>query len=97
MAFIRLALFPGATLAQYRALEAALADAPVPAQRWVFAAGITGDGLQVVQVWESREALDDFNERWLLPALTSLGAAGFPRPPVVTDFEDVGLQIQGDR
>lgn len=94
---MRLAFFPGATLEHYRALEEALGDAPVPSQRLVFAVGSTDEGLQVVQVWESREALELFNQQWLFPAMTRLGTAGFPQPPVVRDCETHDLHVQPAR
>lgn len=95
MAFVRLAYFPGASLEHYDALGAALSDAPAPAERLLFAVGARDGGLQVVQVWASRAALESFNERWLLPALTRLGDRGFPAPPQVTDFETLDLEIRG--
>jgi hypothetical protein len=94
VAFVRLAFFPGATLEQYEALDAELGDAPVPPERLVFVAGVRDGGLQVVQVWESREALDAFNQQWLVPALTRLGARGFPAPPAVVDFETHDLDVR---
>ncbi len=91
--FVRLAYFPGGTEAQYLALSRELADAPAPAERRFVAAGALGDGWQVVQVWDSREALDAFNQQWLFPAMQRLGSASFPALPEVRDFvaKDVWL------
>ena len=97
MAFVRLALFPDGTAAQYEALASELAGSPTPADRLVFAAGPVDGGWQVVQVWRSRDALDAFNAAHLLPALRRLGDRGFPRPPQVTDLEPVVLEIPWQR
>lgn len=96
MAFVRLARFPGATAEHYAALAAALADAPVPPGRLLFAAGPVEDGWQVVQVWTSEAELADFNREHLLPALRALGAAGFPKPPTVVDFTPHELALPTD-
>lgn len=93
MAFVRLAFFPGGTAEHEAALASALADAPVPPERLLFASGAVDGGWQVVQVWESRGALEAFNRDWFLPALRSVGSAGFPAPPQVRDVEDA--QVHG--
>lgn len=87
---MRLALFPGATREHYEALGAALPEHEPPEHRLVFAAGPVEAGWQVVQVWRSKADLDVFNEAVLLPALSQVG---FPRPPVVTDFETAELLL----
>ncbi len=84
--FVRLAFFPDGTVEHYRAVDEALAGAPVPGERLVFIAGPVSDGWQVVQVWTHRRALDEWNAAWFLPTLGRLGPAGFPRAPLVTDF-----------
>jgi len=94
MALVRLAFFPGGRQAHYDALARALAEAPVPPGRLVFAAGPADGGWQVVQVWSSREELDAFNAAHLVPALRTVGAAGFPQPPRVTDFETAELSLR---
>lgn len=46
------------------------------------AASETGDGVQVLNVWESREAADDFERTRLLPAFESSGVMNeVPNPP----------------
>ncbi len=40
----------------------------------------------MVQIWESRELLDAFNQAVFIPALACLGERAFPRPPQVMDF-----------
>ena len=62
-------------------------EGAAPPGRLVFAVGEVAGGLQVVQVWTSRAALDAFNAAVFLPALARLGGAGFPAPPTVVDFE----------
>lgn len=94
MAFVRLALFPGGTQEQYARLAAVLADAPVPPERLLFAAGPVADGWQVVQVWTDRRHLEAFNEQSLRPAMAALGGSPFPRPPVVTDLTAVDLSLR---
>ena len=96
VAFVRLAFFPDGTAAHYAALAAALVGAPAPAERLLFAAGPVDGGWQVVQVWESRAALDAFNEAMLVPALRRLGERAFPRPPLVTDLEPTDLDLRCD-
>lgn len=93
MTFIRLAYFPGGTEAQYQALAAAIGDVPAPPGRVMFAAGPVEGGWQVVQVWDSREQLDAFNRSVLAPATASIGAAGFPKAPAVTDFEPADFHL----
>ena len=92
MAFVRLALFPHGTAAQYDALASEL-GVTAPPERLLFAAGPVDGGWQVVQVWQSREALDAFNAASLLPALRRLGDRGFPSPPQVTDLEPTVLEV----
>ncbi len=86
MAFVRLAFFPGGTEEHYLALARELEAAPVPSARQLFAAGPVPDGWQVVQVWDSREQLVQFNEAWLFAAMERTGSAGFPSAPEVVDF-----------
>ena len=96
MPFVRLAFFPDGTAEQYDALRAALAGAPAPEARLLFAAGPSGGGWQVVQVWETRADLENFNQVWFLPALAALQGRGFPKPPVVTDVETVDLSLRSE-
>jgi hypothetical protein len=95
VSFLRLAYFPGGTEDHYAALAAVLGDVPEPRHRILFAAGRVGDGFQVVQVWDTRADLDRFNAEVFLPALTRLGVAGFPAPPVVTDVDLSHLSVRG--
>jgi hypothetical protein len=91
VALVRLAFFPEGTHQQYRALARAIGNPPPPPGRLAFASGPVPGGWQVVQIWRSRAELEAFNAAYLLPAMTHLGTAGFPRAPVVVDFEPVDL------
>ncbi len=93
MALVRLAFFPGGTAEQYAALSRELAGVPTPSGRLVFAAGRVEGGWQVVQIWDRKERLDAFNERWLFPAMRRLGSAGFGNPPSVQDFVSQDLWL----
>lgn len=97
MAFVRLAYFEGGTAAQYEAIARELAGVPVPSERRVFAAGAAPGGWQVVQVWDSKDALDAFNREWFLPALERAGGSGFSGVPEVRDFESQDLWIGRER
>ena len=93
MAFVRLALFPGATREHYDRLARAMSHVPVPTERLLFAAGPVEGGWQVVQVWTSKAHLDDFNRADFFPALDTLGGSAFPAAPFVTDFEPVDVSL----
>lgn len=90
--FIRLAFFEDASAEQYEAVARELADAPVPPERRFFAAGPVDGGWQVVQAWDTKDALDEFNTEWFLPALARLGDDGLGRP-TVRDVEAVDAWV----
>lgn len=92
---VRVAFFPGGTEEHYRRLAEVMGDRIPPAGRLAFACGPVPGGWQVVQVWQSRAALDAFNSAHLFPAFRRLGAGGFPEPPQAVDFEPVDLQLGG--
>ena len=93
MAFLRLAFFPGATATHWAALVAAVGDVEAPPARRAFAAGPLQGGWQVVQLWDTRDDLDAFNEAVYLPALER--GLVFPNPPVVTDVETEVAWVDG--
>ena len=94
MAFARLAVFPGGTEEQHRALVDALGDAQLnPAGRILFAAGPTTDGWQVLQVWENRDELERWVQDNLGPAFATVGNNGYPSPPKITDLELTDLSV----
>ncbi len=87
MAFARLAYFPGGTEEQHRAVAEALGGAHAEVEgRILFAAGPVEGGWQIVQIWESEEALGRFVENNLKPAFEKVGDRGYQAPPEVTDF-----------
>lgn len=62
-----------------------------PAGMLVHTATETADGVQVVDVWESREAADEFERTRLFPAMESSGAmpAGqAPTPQMLEPFDE---------
>ena len=88
MAFARLALFPGGTEAQHRAIVDALGDTQTdPAGRILFGAGPTGEGWQILQVWETRAQCEQWVQDNLGPAFAKVGSNGYPNPPQITDFD----------
>ena len=50
------------------------------------AAPLPGGGWQVIDVWESREALDRFNEQIVMPAAQRLGLPQPPQAPQVVEI-----------
>ena len=93
MAFLRMAFFPGGTIEHWRVVAAAVGDVTIPGGRRAFASGPAAGGWQVMQLWDSRDALDRFNREVYFPAVARLGDRGFPEPPVVTDVETVDAWI----
>lgn len=79
---------------QYEAVAQELAHAPVPPARRFFAAGPVDGGWQVVQAWDSKDALDTFNAEWFFPALARLGGDPLGRP-IVRDVEAVDAWVDG--
>ena len=54
----------------------------------------TRDGFQVIEVWESREQCDRFDEEVVLPALAELTQGRPPQPaPPREEFEPRGLVV----
>lgn len=94
MAFARLAMFPGGTEAQHRAIFDALGAAAIdPPGRLVFAAGPCDEGWQILQVWSSQDELERWVEAHLGRAFAAVGDRGYPAPPVITDFELTDLAL----
>lgn len=88
MAFARLALFPGGTQANHQAIVEGLGDSQDNADgRILFAAGPVPDGWQIIQVWESRTAMEKWVEDNLGEAFAKAGSRGYPAPPLITDLE----------
>lgn len=93
MAFLRLAFFPGATATHWAAVMAAVGAVEAPPARRTFAAGPVEGGWQVVQLWDTREDLDAFNDAVFFPALDR--GPLFPSAPVVTDVETEVAWVDG--
>jgi hypothetical protein len=72
MTFVRMAYFPGVTTEHFDAI-ARQVPSEAPRGRLFFAAGPVDAGWQVVQIWESRELLDAYNQAVFFPALAALG------------------------
>ena len=79
--------FPGATLEQYDQIldKMGLTEGSTPPNaifHWVTA---TDDGIRVVDVWETREAYDQFAEEQIGPYSQEVGIPGPPQ----TSYHDV--------
>jgi hypothetical protein len=97
MAFLRLAFFPDGTVEQWSAVVSAVGDVAPPAGRRAFAAGPVAGGWQVMQLWDNRKGLEDFNREVFVPAMADLGSQGFPRMPIVTDVDTVMAWVDDQR
>jgi hypothetical protein len=54
----------------------------------------TADGFQVIEVWESKEHSDRYNEEYVGPVMRELfGDQPPPQEPVVEEFEPRGLIV----
>lgn len=88
MAFARIATFPGGTKEQYEHLGQLMGEGVAnQPERRVLASGPTDDGWTIIQIWDSREALEQFVVEHLRPAMERAGERGYPRPPRITDIE----------
>ena len=88
MPYARLAMFPEGTTQQHEAIVEGLGDSHTNARgRLVFAAGETPEGFHIIQIWETREQLDQWVQDNLGKAMAAAGSRGYKHPPVITDFE----------
>jgi hypothetical protein len=72
----------------HQAIVEGLGDAQDYAEgRILFAAGPVPDGWQIVQVWESRTAMETWVEDNLGHAFAKAGSCAYPAPPRIADFE----------
>ena len=76
--------FPGATLDQYDQVMGLMALEQVPDGALFHWVAQTGDGLKVVDVWETREAFDAFAAEKIGPLSAQVGLA----PPGIA-YHDV--------
>jgi hypothetical protein len=74
------AVFPGVGLDDYREVHRRVMERG-PEGILVHTAGVTEDGLRVVDVWESAEAFQRFQETVLGPAAADSGLAGVQPTP----------------
>jgi hypothetical protein len=95
MAVMMTAEVPGATEAQYRQINEALGITPdsPPDGLIVHTAATTGDGIRIVDVWESEQAFNDFIQG-AMPAFEQIGIPPFEPEmyPVHNMFEGAGTQ-----
>ena len=96
MAFMRLAFFPNGSEDHWGAVVAEVGDVSPPVARRAFAAGPAEGGWQVMQLWDSRADLEQFNDEVFLPAMLRLGERGFPQPPKIRDVDTVKAWV-GDQ
>jgi hypothetical protein len=55
----------------------------------------TATGFQIIEVWESKEQCDRYNEELVLPAMRDVFGGPPPQEPAVHEFEPRGLVIPG--
>jgi hypothetical protein len=53
----------------------------------------TSSGFQVMEIWETREQADSFNDDVVLPALAELSGGRAQQPPGREEFEPRGLIV----
>jgi hypothetical protein len=63
-----------------------VSDDKAPPGCIIHTASEVGDGVRVVDVWESQEAIDTFFETQLGPAFAKLGLAQPPQPELTETF-----------
>ena len=76
----------------YDAVNARLAaeQAGPPEGFVVHAAGFTGKGFRIIEIWDTREQFDRFLRERVMPIVAEVGGAD-ARPPEITAFELHGL------
>jgi hypothetical protein len=70
----------------YDAISARIMAQDAPAGMLVHAAGFTGNGFRIFEVWESRADFDRFVEQTLTPILQEIAGAD-DRRPQLTSYE----------
>lgn len=83
-----------APITDYQATHAEIEKAvgTTPAQGMIFhAARATGEGFEMIDVWESKEHFDNFGEQVVAPAMARAGINTSGPQPEMTEFEPVGL------
>jgi hypothetical protein len=88
MAIVRIIRPEGTTREMYDAVEAKIdIGAEPPAGLIVHTAGEVDGHWQVVDVWESREDAERFDNERLIPAITEVAGPGGPPGPQMTVYE----------
>ena len=88
MAFARIAVFPGGTREQWDYLGSLMGEGVTnQPERRLLAAGPSADGWTIIQIWDTREALDRFISEHLGPAMERAGERGYPQPPQIIDLD----------
>ena len=76
--------WPGITSDQYDAIMAKLGlDANPPAGGVLHMATVTGEGVEVCDIWQTEQAFNSFLEHRMLPVVSELGLSGEPEVRVV--------------
>ncbi|MGW1993917.1 hypothetical protein [Embleya sp. NPDC001921] len=84
---------PGVEKEQYEQLSARVRSGEIPAEGCLAHVAIpTDDGVRIIDLWESRAAMDAFTTR-LMPVAEELGFPPSPAPPQVTEVH--GYWIPG--
>jgi quinol monooxygenase YgiN len=52
-------------------------------------------GFEVIEVWESKEAADKFNDEVVIPAMVRTGVAMPGDPPELTEFQPLDVLLGG--
>ncbi|HXB16506.1 MAG TPA: hypothetical protein VNV44_12270 [Solirubrobacteraceae bacterium] len=88
MAIIRIIRPPMVTADMYEEVNRRMGvDADVPDGLIAHAAGDTGGQWEIVEVWESREQADRFDEERLRPAIEAVMGGPPPNEPQTTVYE----------
>jgi hypothetical protein len=83
------AKFGGGTQEQYDAVHRNMGVHENPPSGMIFhMAGPLAEGWGVIDVWESRDAFDQFFQNRLQPALQELGDRTFQAPPDIKEFPE---------
>ena len=94
MPIARIAVFPGGTKEQYEYLGQLMGEGVAnQPQRRLLAAGPSDEGWTILQIWETKEAMEQFLAEHLRPAMEQAGDRGYPEPPQVTDIELTDLYM----
>ncbi|MET7304229.1 hypothetical protein [Embleya sp. NPDC005575] len=81
----------GVDTERYDKLSARVRSGEIPAEGCLAHVAIaTGDGVRVIDLWESRAAMEAFTTL-LMPAAEELGFPPSTTPPQITEVHDYGI------